>query len=367
MTEIEDLYTSPTEQLKQKLNWIDVACRNLEASHQLMIMAINRCTDYTKICNKLPLQPQISVVEIKRVIHHCLSVVRSALEDCRIDVQYTDLDIENRCILTDESWLLNNLLCVVSNAVCFSSDNAATITLKWIVIKESTHLMLEVWNFGEVLNLEDREQAFKSPTLSSARAAGGVGLGLFCLARRVDALGGSYGCSDETRNNAEGMSFWFTVPSKTDRSAHSDGTPQKQIIDQLRILVVDDSKTILKMLKMMLEKQHHFVDIAYNGLEAMKQLKIHDFNYHIILMDLQMPIMDGFSAVKLIRSTEHTNPVAPRMVVIAMSAGTDEEIISKINDYGFDYFLSKPFKLNSFDQIWKKYFESRSDVVENKN
>lgn len=343
---------------------MNCACHNLEASHQLMIMAINRCTDYTKICNSLPLQPQIGIVEIKRIINQCIRVVRSAYEDSNVEVEYSDPVMEEGRIFTDESWFMNNLLCILTNAVSFSGDSSAFISLKWSEISCRKQLLVDVWNNGTVLNEKDREQTFKTPILTSARAAGGVGLGLFCLGRRIDALGGSYGCSEVDRRGLPGMSFWFTMPLIGEALVQDNSTTKLRIqtIDQLKVLVVDDSKTIVKMLKMMLEKEKHFVDTAANGLDAMKVLQSKNFDYHIVLMDLQMPLMDGFATVKLIRSTEASNPTMSKMVVVAMSAGTDEDTLSRIHSSGFDHFLAKPFKLETFNQIWKVYYESKSCV-----
>ncbi len=120
-----------------------------------------------------------------------------------------------------------------------------------------------------------------------------------------------------------------------------------------RVLVVDDSATILKMTSLSLTRQGHEVFTAENGLVA-TELCIRD-SFDVILMDFQMPIMNGIEAIKAIRELERTrfsweSPKDP-IVIIGFSAKSDEEQIEAGYHEGMDYFLPKPFLIKTFHEL----------------
>lgn len=323
---------------------------------------------------------------------------------------------------TDEEWLQENLLCILSNAVKFAEKGPVvlSITDRLEPLTSERIIYFEVEDDGCSLSEEDTH-AFFDPWKSSPRLQGGVGLGLYTLAKRIESLKGKYGL--ELLPN-KGKVVWFGIPfplrsldegdenlalktpshdsiyydslgptrtrSATDfegitlplsprlsspsiSSAKSEITiesklkePSTQSETSNRVLVVDDSPTVTKVLKATLMKLGKQVDIAENGKIAVEKIRDYyeqfstpsTFNidkYELILMDFQMPIMDGIEAGKKIREIETTynkdHQSNERQLIIGMSAVSDEEVIANSKANGFDDFISKPFSTPQLLQL----------------
>ncbi len=129
-------------------------------------------------------------------------------------------------------------------------------------------------------------------------------------------------------------------------------------IQNLNILLVDDAPTILKMTSMMLRKLGHTIAIAENGEEAVNMVETYWKKdgkcYDVILMDLQMPVMDGLEATKRIRAMElrddNISPL-PKQIILGVSANSDHETEEQALLSGVNAFIAKPFKANMFVQI----------------
>jgi two-component system sensor histidine kinase/response regulator len=142
------------------------------------------------------------------------------------------------------------------------------------------------------------------------------------------------------------------------------------------ILVVDDSIAIVKMLKIMLEKKGFLVSTASNGLEAVEMINSYVSGkgdsvnslppIDAVLMDIQMPIMDGIEAISKIRQLEKEAMKEPENsavssseqfnhLIVAMSASSDDETVNSAYTAGADEFIAKPFNVVSFQKILSEY------------
>lgn len=255
-----------------------------------------------------------------------------------------------------------------------------------------THqILIEIEDYGKGLSKEAKSKLFQ-PFNHDIHQRGGssTGLGLFSLARRIDALDGKYGVLDR-KDNQNGCRFWFTIPYKPDRNIipmveielasitpivesennnlNSPSTlippiSQPQSTIKLRILVVDDSISILKVTTLMLKRLGCIVDNALNGQESL-DMTIRQFDCHspydVVLTDIQMPIMDGFQYTRELRMIENefnkTNQSFTRrhQLVIGVSANSDDRTASTADEVGIDAFLSKPFSTKSFLSVVDNY------------
>ena len=352
-----------------------------------MTMMINRSIDFTKISSGFALIPSYESIHLLESIDWVLGCVgKGRVRESSVNLSVDPLPIEvHGWVITDKQWLLENLLCLTSNAVKFVLDGSITVRVLLVrgeapgqsevskrlgedhehielvdaavdVKKKSKlridtsyprlfngdievgtssgilrdtdtgsqevpeFLKFEVEDTGIGISDELRKKLFK-PFQQAQRRAGGTGLGLFALSQRVKALGGQCGINDRS-DGQRGSCFWFTIPYRPDfslmrpasaRSRSSSCMGDKMsdmtgnsdpVIDQRpsRVLLVDDSVLIQKTSSRALKKEGFVVDIAVNGEECVRMSK--DGDYDVILLDLQMPVMDGFEAITRIRARE---------------------------------------------------------------
>ncbi len=244
--------------------------------------------------------------------------------------------------------------------------------------------MVEVVDGGIGLSEEAMKTLF-NPFQQTQRLAGGTGLGLYSLAKRIEALRGTYGVRQRI-DGKQGSVFWFTLPYKPDKltALHSqtlskDEVPTRgrlnsenstisagsiiikspsQIIsskksieqaEKLRILLAEDTPSIAKMTTLLLRRQRHETVVAENGQIALDLLYKCDCEerYDVVLMDLQMPVMDGLEATRRIRAHEQSKN-GLRQVIIGVSANSDHETMEEAFAAGIDDFLPKPFSVDAF-------------------
>ncbi len=285
-------------------------------------------------------------------------------------------------------------------------------------LSTSQFIVIEVEDRGTGINEEVRESLF-SPFQQAQRLAGGTGLGLFSLAKRLEALHGYYGV-DARRDGERGSLFWFAIPYRPDEESskfhpsskvkYTELTNQlnnalnshanirtpvaayqpispvpklsrletmktQRLIDvtshiaaastntprhQLNILVVDDSVPILKTVRHSLLRKGYDVETSHNGLDCLDkvQQRLTSFNspYDVILMDLNMPVLDGLEATRRIRQQEEENykKDGVRHVIIGVSANSDEDTILDALSAGIDDFICKPFSMDTFNATLQK-------------
>jgi PAS domain S-box-containing protein len=249
------------------------------------------------------------------------------------------------------------LINLINNAIKFTSTGGVTCDIS---IQEShsrkVKLLFRIIDTGPGISNEGKSKLFQefSQTDSSiTRKYGGTGLGLTISKRLVELMKGEIGVESEEKN---GSTFWFTAefesfgrPDKTEETKtahHADPDSRK-----LQVLLAEDNPVNQRVALFHLSKMGHKVDIAQNGLEACEMsLSKH---YDILLMDIQMPTMDGIEATRKIREQESKEKTSPTLPIIAMTAdavmGKMEEYLSK----GMNGYISKPFKMNDLENILK--------------
>jgi CheY-like chemotaxis protein len=545
---------------------------SLVATYQILLMTINRCTDYTKTSHRINLVPTLETINLVESSTAPLSCVEEL--QGRVKVETTVDSRINDYIITDRQWLQDNLLCLVSNAVKYSEESTiATVKMTLVemhcmdainsfdgnaeqqrvnkhanvdLVRHDSNTRLSVrfevedTGFGlhffdnkrtfEQFNedeIEEMRKLFQEPDFSKRKELGGSGLGLHCLAKRVEALRGEYGIRPRN-DKTHGALFWFSVPyvpvsslkgslQKSNKSAsgRSEGHIRRtsesytspvlkwfenesvighahqrksssvtsfmtclsglehlslerlsqqnanrktladiketgEVIEEYtgeggsgrgaglgvtglggggglqtmmkkkssfslresetsthgrgfrdssmdtegpftrtgspksffqpasskstktRLLVVDDSLPILKMLRIMLEKNGFEVVTATNGAEALQYFQ-KSFEEKVvseqhgqpafdgILMDLQMPVMGGIEAIGKIRGYERyafpEKNLFRHHLIVAMSAGNDDETLEAVYKAGADEFLSKPFNLQAFKNILQDFHQ----------
>ncbi len=378
--------------------------QNMNSTNSFMIMTINRCLDYTKTTNGVKLVPTFETVSLKQALEMPQKLLQGAQHAISIQVKAFSEEICSH-IITDKQWLVENLLCLLSNASKYSSKGTVTVEVSKVPMSVddvhgsssprravspalptelTEYLRFEVQDTGVGMSDDAMQDLFK-PFKQAQRLAGGTGLGLFSLAKRVEALQGTYGVMRRP-DGEQGSVFWFTIPYRPDResaevlrvrrsclshssSSDSDAGEDKGkeptlnllplIEGPFKVLVVDDAPLIVKMTTMLLQRKGHTVQHAVNGADALEKLCAHAStlsSYDVVLMDLQMPVLDGIEAIRRLRAAEDkqrgtssgAGSKGVRQFVIALSANSDEETKQEALAAGADAFVPKPFTYESF-------------------
>lgn len=257
-------------------------------------------------------------------------------------------------VLGDPTRLTQILINLISNALKFTKQGSVHVLVDATYIKDTIVISFKVKDTGigipeeKISEIFDRFTQAKSDT---SRIYGGTGLGLSIVKKLVELQGGTI-LVESTKNL--GTTFTFTIPYKIANDIENEvNVPDEKIIkidveDKVKVLVVEDNTLNQKLAGLMLKDLGIEFDICSNGKFAVEKLKTSKYN--LILMDIQMPEMNGYETTEYIRdSLKLTTPI------IAMTAhalpGEREKCIS----FGMSDYISKPIKGPELQALITKY------------
>lgn len=238
--------------------------------------------------------------------------------------------------------VLNNL---VSNAIKFTNEGSVELHCKLISEdQDNSRILFVVEDTGIGISPENQKSIFNSfqqEDESITRTNGGTGLGLPISRKWVELMGGEL--SLESIKN-QGSSLFFTLNMPNGSSVnHEKREPKVEsrsaLLTGYRILVVEDNKFNQCVVQAMLQKWGAALVIAEDGQQAVDLLSAEKFN--LILMDIQMPVMDGITAAKIIR-----NNLKLQTPILAITANVVKGIVETCEEAGMQGYISKPFEEN---------------------
>ncbi|MCY3843320.1 MAG: ATP-binding protein [Acidobacteria bacterium] len=248
-------------------------------------------------------------------------------------------------LVGDARFLRQVLANLLSNAIKFTERG--TITLRARLRKETGEeltLEFEVSDTGIGIPAAKQRvifEEFVQADASTTRRYGGTGLGLAIATRLVDALGGEIGLTSEP---GAGSTFRITATFRRDAAGGAEAIPAPEAMVELRplrVLLVEDSVANQRVATGMLQKARHTVRVASDGTAAVAACAEERFD--VILMDLQMPDMDGYAATRAIRSRERERNAA-RTPIVALTARASRGSEASCLSAGFDGYLLKPYR-----------------------
>lgn len=199
-------------------------------------------------------------------------------------------------------------------------------------------------------------QPFEQESAAAERQFEGSGLGLPLTKNLVERMGGKISFSSKL---GEGSCFMIEIPLKiTDQSngqsASDLGKSSLGNFQGEHVLVVEDNEINLEIVRTLLEEHNLVVEAAQNGLEAVKKFENSaPYWYQLVLMDIRMPVMDGFTATKKIRSLKRPDSLS--VPIVALSANALQEDIKYAEDVGMTAYLTKPIELEVLHRKLKEY------------
>ncbi|MEM8886568.1 MAG: ATP-binding protein [Bacteroidota bacterium] len=252
------------------------------------------------------------------------------------------------------SQILNNL---IGNAVKFTEKGKVTVDIALREEKDDKlYIDFEVEDTGIGIPEDKIASVFESFTQSNStitRKYGGTGLGLSITKRLIELQGSEIKLESEL---GVGSKFYFTLPlqrskRKAIREESLDSAPLVESLKGIKVLLVEDNKVNQMVAKKFLSHWGIDVEIAENGLIATELVRQLEFD--IILMDLHMPVMDGYTATKTIRSFEE--PRFQDLPIIALTASVLQPTQKGVREVGMTDFVSKPFKPEELNRKIAKY------------
>ncbi len=265
-----------------------------------------------------------------------------------INLVWTVDDAVPADVCTDQNKMMQIITNLVDNAIKFTHRGEVRVSLSFRgrFLPEEKCLFVEVSDTGIGIAKEHHESIFNSFSQvdsSFSREIGGSGLGLSITRGLVHMLGGDLWFDSEP---GAGSHFYFTLPVslQDEKTAGESVANTEQYLHELsleadttrHILVCEDEYINTVLICTLLEGAGYHPSVAINGLEAVRKWKNQKFD--CIIMDIQMPEMDGFEAVRHIRETENQEHVP----IIAMTANATEADREKCLQAGMDYYLAKP-------------------------
>jgi signal transduction histidine kinase len=313
----------------------------LKFSAENLLSLINNILDLNKI--------DLGKVELEKInfnLHQlmqnaCAGLKMGALEKKLDFILVVDPLLEHKNVTGDPTRLLQIILNLGSNAIKFTKNGLIKIEVQVVErVNDVVTIRFSVEDTGVGMSAEEQKHVFEPFTQASVqttRKFGGTGLGLSIVKELVNLHHSRIQVKSELN---VGTAFNFDI-DYTLTTVHAD-------LQDLSVSLVESSNEVLELrvllaednfMKKLFSKWGIKLDVAENGLEVIKALEVND--YDVILMDLQMPIMDGYEATATIRKM--SNLIKANIHIIALTASISEDLSTTVKEVGMNDMLNKPF------------------------
>jgi CheY-like chemotaxis protein/two-component sensor histidine kinase len=306
----------------------------------------------------------IDTVDLEQIVEDVVEIVgQLARERGNVISVHVDEGLPAN-LLGDAARIRQVLLNFATNAVKFTYGGFVKISVEQLGRSGNcVDLEIAVRDTGPGISESDREKLFQNFSRLnsiSTDTSGGTGLGLAISKRLADLMGGSIGVETEP---GKGSRFWFKLSLQTDASdvRKADeavlikGEPPQ--LSPRRVLVVDDNETVRAIVAGQLAACGHHAETAENAVKALRILKSTSFD--AVILDISMPVMDGFEAFRIIRGLPDA---AGRTPVVALTAHALIEVRERCAAAGFDHFLTKPVRADELARVIAEVTGSREAV-----
>ena len=329
----------------------------VKTSSDRLLSVISDILDFSKIeAGKLELTA--IPFNLHETLASVLQILTLKAHEKNLVLQRTISSTVPPMLIGDPNRLVQIIINLVTNGIKFTNAGSVTIHVNREQMTEDGRLMLKfsVIDTGIGISPENQKlifRAFSQVDPSHIRRFGGTGLGLSISSELAALMGGTIGVSSAP---GKGSTFWFTAcfGLSGNNSAQDDPGENGQLsfllgnnkdaLRNIRVLLAEDEMINSMMAKEMLERKAMIVTTVENGEQAVAAFSAGTFD--IILMDVQMPAMDGFEATRRIRTLERGTGTGSHIPIIALTAHAMKDYRSKCLESGMDDYITKPIQLN---------------------
>jgi len=341
----------------------------VQRSGHALLSIINDILDFSKVeAGKLDVE--WLPTELRGAVDDVMQLLRPrALEKgLELSVEYAPGLPD--AIETDPGRLRQVLTNLVGNAVKFTSAGRVRVLVD--TDPASTKLRFSVVDTGPGIPPDSQKNLFQPFTqldVSTTRRFGGTGLGLAICRQLVDLLGGELGvispAMTQPTNGGPGSIFWFSLPAtvpalatrSTTRHATVSPAPDRGRRSSLcRVLVAEDNSVNQMVIRAMLQKLGIDAKLVSDGRQAVEAVAATPFD--LVLMDCQMPVMDGFEATKIIRGRSGARPV-----IVAVTANAMAGDAERCRAAGMDDYISKPISVRELRRVLTPWLDDAGAVA----
>ena len=332
-----------------------------EASAVSLLRLLNDILDFSKV--------ESGKLQIEHVNFAIVPLLRGTVELMRPTASGKGLQLNLElpdtvpAVLVGDSTRIRQIASnFISNALKFTQQGSVTVALSWqptASADASGQMRLTVQDTGLGMTEEQCQrlfQRFEQTDVSIARRYGGTGLGLAISKSLAELMRGSVGVSSKP---GEGSLFWLELPLKVGLETHLEAAEpslQPRSVAGGNILLAEDNRTNQKIAMTFLKKMGCQVTLAQTGAEAVSAIQS-GVSFDAILMDCQMPVLDGFEATSQIRALGCSIPI------IALTAGAMSGEREACLAAGMDDYLAKPFRPRELQEVLASWIGKKSKLA----
>jgi len=339
----------------------------IQSSGYSLLAIINDILDFSKIeAGKMTIE---SVpMNLHGLMNEIAAVFQLQAQEKGIELKLSLDETVPKVIESDPVRIKQVISNLVNNAMKFTHQGSITVAASLV---QSDRLKISVRDTGIGISKQNQERLFKEFSQadeSTTRKYGGTGLGLSICMQLAKLMGGEVGVISE---EGKGSTFWVELTFKPCLSG-AEAAPEPDtkldasdltLARPLRVLVAEDNRVNRMVVTGMLKKFAVNFHCAENGLEAYDYYRAHHAEIDLVLMDCEMPVMDGFDATRSIREFEHVNKLAHKYVC-ALTAHVVNNQLEKCRQAGMDSHLGKPIDFKLLTELLQQVAGTSSAAVQ---
>jgi len=321
-----------------------------------LLTVISDILDYARMDNgNLVLDQQ--AFDLQSLFTNCVASYRHAAEKqgLSLDLQFLGEWPRHPAVLGEAPRVRQILAGLIDNSLKFTSEGFVGIRVNWLELENHCVLVqCSVKDSGSGIPAERLQSVFNSfeqLDTGDNRAHGGTGLGLSLVQRLVELMGGHVQVESDI---GQGSSFRFELPFELAYQNPPTDEPREQVTGTARALVVEDNLVNQKVTEALLRKFGFQTECVTNGTDAVRRIKNDHEGYDVILMDCQMPMMDGYDATRMIRDWEQGNGQSG-VPIIALTADVSEDTEKACKEAGMNDYLTKPVRRDTLREVLSRW------------